>query len=165
VPAGTPPQSVQLTPFASLTRQQPLPSAAQPLVVFRGVIAGGKSATFTLVGEAILRGKAVCVPSASQCQAIELKPGQTEELEYLPPSGAAITYQLQLVSITKSLATEAAARRAFRGESKAGRELLRRIGLAAIPGLRYSTTKGVLMAVGHPAAFAALSHAVARRRP
>ena len=32
-------------------------SSSQPLVVFRGVLAGGKSATFTLVGEAILRGR------------------------------------------------------------------------------------------------------------
>ncbi len=72
-PAGTPALSAGLTSYESLKRQQPLPSSTQPLIVFRGVIAGGKSATFTLVGEAILRGSAACLPSASQCQAIDLK--------------------------------------------------------------------------------------------
>ena len=113
IPAGLTAASAQLTPYANLKRQQPLPSAKQPLVVFRGVTAGGKSATFTLVGEAILRGGAKCLPSASQCQAIDLKTGQTEELEYLPPTGAAVTYELQLVDITSTKATASAARSAF----------------------------------------------------
>ncbi|MFI4985346.1 MAG: hypothetical protein ACHP93_00965 [Solirubrobacterales bacterium] len=165
VPAGTPPASAQLTPYLNLKRQAPLPSSKQPLVVFRGVTSGGKSATFTLVGEAILRGAAKCLPSASQCQAIELKTGQSEEFEYLPPTGAAVTYELQLSSITSTKATASAARRAFRGESKAGRELLRRIGLVALPGLRYSQAKGVLVLVRHRA-FGARAHtALARKRP
>jgi len=162
LPAGTLPASAQLTPYENLKRQAPLPSSKQPLVVFRGVTAGGKSATFTLVGEAILRGAAKCLPSASQCQAIELKVGHSEEFEYLPPTGAAVTYELELVSITSSKATASAARRAFRGESKAGRELLRRIGLVALPGLRYSQAKGVLVLVRHRA-FTARAHVAITR--
>jgi hypothetical protein len=161
-PAGTPPVSAQLTPYENLTRQQPLPSTGPPLVVFRGVIAGGKSATFTLVGEAILRGPAACLPSASQCQAIDLQPGQTEELEYIPLGSAAVVYQLQVVSITSSKATASAARRAFHGESKMGLELLRHAGLEALPGLRYSGASGVLVFPRHPAS-AARARAAARR--
>lgn len=157
LPAGTPAASAQLTTYENLKRKLPLPSAKQPLVVFRGVTAGGKSATFTLIGEAILRGAAKCLPSASQCQAVELKTGQSEEFEYLPPTGAAVTYDLKLLSITSTKATASAARRAFRGESKAGRELLRRIGLIALPGLRYSQAKGVLVPVRR-AAFTARAH-------
>jgi hypothetical protein len=145
IPAGLTAASAQLVPYVNLKRQAPLPSAKLPLVVFRGVTAGGKSATFTLVGEAILRGVAKCLPSASQCQAIELKTGQSEEFEYLPPTGTAVTYELQLVDITATKATASAARSAFQGESKAGRQLLRRIGLIALPGLRYSQAKGVLV--------------------
>jgi hypothetical protein len=144
-PAGTPPLTAQLTPYDDLKRQQPLPDAKQPLIVFRGVIAGGKRATFTLVGEAILRGSAVCLPSASQCQAINLRPGQTEELEYIPLGGSAITYQLQIVSITSSKASASAASRSFKRQSKTGLQLLRHAGLTALPGLRYSRTKGVLV--------------------
>jgi hypothetical protein len=162
--AGTPPQSAHLIPYENLKRQQPLPSSSQPLVVFRGVTAGGKSAMFTLVGEAILHGNAACLPSASQCEAIDLKFGQTEELEYLPASGPAITYELQVVSIASSKASTAAAKRAFASESKAGLRLLRRLGLAALPDhLRYSTAKGVLVFAGHPA-FTARAHTAVRPR-
>jgi hypothetical protein len=155
--AATPPQNAALTPFNELKLQQPLPSGSQPLVVFRGVIAGGKSATFTLVGEAILRGPAVCLPSASQCQAIDLKPGQTEELEYLPPGADAVIYELNVVSISSGKAKLSSAHSAFGGESKTGLELLRRSGLQGLSGLRYSTTKGVLVFAGKHA-FAARAH-------
>jgi hypothetical protein len=157
---ATPPQSAALTPFNELKLQQPLPSNSQPLVVFRGVLAGGKSATFTLVGEAILRGPAKCLPSASQCQAIDLRPGQTEELEYLPPGAAAVTYELNIVSISSSKAKLSSAHSAFSGESKTGLELLRRTGLQGLSGLRYSTAKGVLVFAGKHA-FAARAHIAA----
>ncbi len=160
VPAGSPVPAPNLTAYANLTRQQPLPSVTQPLVVFRGVIAGGKSASFTLVGEAILRGTGVCRPSTTQCQAIDLKLGETEELEYVPPEGAPVVYQLRLVSVTTSKITASAARRAFTGESKAGSRLLNSIGLSALPGLRYSSAHGVLVFAGHPA-FAARAHVAA----
>ncbi len=156
-PAGTSPLSADLTPYEDLKRQQPLPSVQQPLIVFRGVIAGGKSATFTLVGEAILRGNAACLPSASQCQAIDLKPGQSEELEYIPLGGSAVVYQLQVVSITPSKASASTARRVFGGESKSGLELLRHTGLQSLPFLRYSAAKGVLVFAGHKA-FSARAH-------
>ncbi len=151
VPAGTPAPGPNLTPYDNLKRQQPLPSVAQPLVVFRGVIAGAKSATFTLVGEAILRGSAACHPSASQCQAIDLKLGEVEELEYVPPQGAPIVYQLKLSSITASKASASAARRKFGDQSKTGLQLLRTVGLSALPGMRYSNAKGVLVFAGRPA--------------
>jgi hypothetical protein len=162
-PGSTTP-STPLTPFENLKRQQPLPSDSQPLVVFRGVLAGGKSATFTLVGEAILRGDGKCLPNATQCQAIDLKPGQTEELEYTPPGGVAVNYQLQVVRIKSSKAAASAARRAFHGESKTGLALLHNAGLETLPGLRYSAAKGVLVfAGGHTYAartptFAASAH-------
>jgi hypothetical protein len=159
-PAGTPPLSAQLTPYDDLKRQQPLPSTAQPLIVFRGVTAGGKSATFTLVGEVILRGQGACQPDASQCLAIDLKPGQYEELEYVPPEGAAVVYQLQVVKIDTSKASAAAAHAAFASESKAGIQFLRTSGLQALPGMRYSPDKGVLVFSHHPA-FIARAHAAA----
>jgi hypothetical protein len=159
-PAGTPPLSAQLTPYDNLKRQQPLPSTAQPLIVFRGVTAGGKSATFTLVGEVILRGQGACQPDASQCLAIDLKPGQYEELEYVPPEGAAVVYQLQVVKIDSTKASAAAARAAFGSESKAGIQFLRTAGLDALPGMRYSPDKGVLV-FAHHSAFVARAHAAA----
>jgi hypothetical protein len=163
IPSGTLPQTAQLTPYESLKLLTPLPSPQQPLVVFRGVTSAGRSATFTLVGEAILQGSAACLPSASQCQAIDLKPGVSEQLEYLTPNGETVTYELRVVSIVASKASATGAKSVLRGESKPGRELLRRAGLVAVPDLRYSSQVGVLVFAAHPA-LAARARAAARRR-
>jgi hypothetical protein len=160
VPAGSPSPSPTLTPYEHLKRQQPLPSSTQPLVVFRGVTAGGKSASFTLVGEAILRGGATCLPNPAQCEVIDLKQGQVEELEYVPLEGAPVVYQLQVVSIDASKASASAARRIFHTQSQEGLQFLRASGLSALPGLRYSAEKGVLVFAGHRA-FAARAHVAA----
>lgn len=169
-PAGTPVLSAGLTSYEDLKRQQPLPSSTQPLIVFRGVVAGGKSATFTLVGEAILRGSAACLPSASQCQAIDLKEGDTEELEYVPLGGTSIAYELHVVKIEAIKAKAAKAAKAAKiasvadgsgGESKAGLQILRKYGLMAVPGLRYSSDGSVLVFRGADRAFAARAHASA----
>jgi hypothetical protein len=158
--AGTPAPSAPLTAYDDLERQQPLPDAKQPLIVFRGVIAGGKSATFTLVGELIPRGSAKCLPSVAQCQAIDLKAGAAEELEYVPLGGTAVTYELEVVKIERvkakaagrasaagkaSTATVSNAANAFEAESKAGAALLRQAGLTEIPGLRDSADGSVLV--------------------
>jgi len=144
-PATATPPGTPLTPYAKLKLQTPLPSAGQPLVVFRGVTSGGKSATFTIVGETILHGNASCLPSASQCQAIDLKAGQSEQLEVLE-SGLTLTYELRVVSITSSKASASSVKNLLlHGVSKAGSELLRHAGLVSIPYLSYSSQPGVLV--------------------
>jgi hypothetical protein len=154
LPAATTP----LTPYENLKLLTPLPSAKEALIVFRGVTAGGKSATFTVVGEAILHGNATCLPSAAQCEAIDLRPAQSEQLETLSPTGQAVDYELQIVSITSAEASSAAFKSVLRGESKAGRELLSRSKLVAIPDLRYSSQAGVLVFAGHPAVAVGARH-------
>jgi hypothetical protein len=158
LPAGVTPQTAQLTPFENLKLLAPLPSAAQPLLVFRGVTVGGKSATFTLVSEAILHGQGVCLPSTTQCEAIDLRSGQTEQLEYVSATGQPVTYELRIVSIHSSKASSAAVKNILRGESKAGRELLGHAGLDAIPDLRYSSQAGVLVFASHRAFAAGRRH-------
>jgi hypothetical protein len=151
VPAETPAEGVQLTPYENLKLYTPLPSAQLALVAFRGVTADGKSATFTLVGEVILHGPATCLPSDSQCQAIELQASQSEQLEYITSGGTAVTYELRVVSIVKGTASSASAKSLLSEQSTPGRELLRREGLMTLPGLRYATDTGVLVFAGHPA--------------
>ncbi len=163
IPAGVSQADATLTPFLNLPLLSPLPSAKQSLLVFRGVTAGGKSATFTLVSEAILHGNATCLPSAAQCQAIDLAPGQTEQLEYISPTGEVTVYELRIVSIEAAKASAAAVKNLLHKESKAGRELLRQSGLEAIPYLRNSTQAGVLVFSGHGAR-AARAHVAAQQR-
>jgi hypothetical protein len=160
-PVGTPPQSIPLTAFDNLTRLYPLAVDGEAPLVFAGATAGGASAIFTVVREVFLHGPAVCHPSASQCQAIQLSPGQSEELEYTPPSGQALVYRLELVSIAAVKASAAKAASVFHATSPAGRALLRSAGLSALPGLRYSTAAGVIVLRAHRA-FAA--HAASRHR-
>jgi hypothetical protein len=168
-PAGANAETVTLTPYENLKLQTPLPSAKQALIVFRGVTAGGKSATFTLLGEAILHGHGACLPNASQCQAIDLKPGQFEQLEYLGSDGTVTTYELRVVSITAAEAASASASasaasvKAGWAESKAGKELLRHSGLLALPFLRYSSQPGVLVFAPHKAS-SAHHHSTAQSR-
>lgn len=149
VPPGTPAQSVQLTPYENLETNTPLPSSKQPLLVFRGVTAGGKSAIFTVIGEVILHGQATCTPSASQCQAIELMQGQSEELELAPLGGQSVTYELQLVSISSTKTSVAHVATRADSEAKVARELLRGEGLLALPGLRDSSEPGVFVRTAH----------------
>ena len=113
--------------------------------------------------EAILHGPGSCLPSATQCQAVELKPKQSEQLEYLTSSGQTVTYELQVVSIDAGKASAASAAGALHGESKAGRELLRRAGLTALDGLHFSAKAGVL-AFSARGASSARAHAARRPR-
>jgi len=160
IPAGTAANTALLTPFVNIKLLTPLPDSKQPRIVYRGVTAKGKSATFTLVGEAILHGTAACLPSASQCQAIDLQAGNSEQLEYLTPSGETVLYELRVASITAVKASSASVKSLLRGESKVGRELLRHAGLTAIPFLRYSSQAGVLVFAGRGASVAR-AHAAA----
>jgi len=156
-PVGTPEGEQALTPYENLKLLAPLPSASQPLIIYRGVTSGGKYAAFTLVSEPFLKGQGKCLPSEEQCQAIELAPGQAEALEYVPATGSPVIYELQVVNITASKGSSSSVGSILRSESKAGRELLKHEGLVALPGLRYSRAQGVLVLAGHPA-FKAHAH-------
>jgi hypothetical protein len=158
LPAGVTALTASLTPFENLKLLTPLPSDKLPLIIFRGVTAGGKSATFSLVSEAILHGPAACLPSTTQCEAIDLRESQSEQLEYLSPTGVAELYELRIVSIVSSQASSATIKSIYRGESKVGRELLGHAGLEAIPDLSYSSQPGVLVFAAHRASAASRRH-------
>jgi hypothetical protein len=143
VPAGGATPGTELTPFVNIPLLTPLPSSQLPLIVFRGVTTGGKSATFTVVGEVILHGSATCLPSPEQCEAIDVAPGKTELMEFIPSSGPTQVYELRVVSIAAEKASKASLHSLMDSESKVGRELLRSSGHLSIPFLHY-TSQGVL---------------------
>ncbi|MGA2165201.1 MAG: hypothetical protein ABSH36_12125, partial [Solirubrobacteraceae bacterium] len=105
----TPGQLAQLTPYPDLKRLQQLPSAQDVRLVFSGARGNGKGAVFALSREAILKGPATCIPSAEQCEAIDLEAGQSEELAYLEPDGQSVPYELKVLTITKESSTASAA--------------------------------------------------------
>ena len=144
--AGSPAADANLKPHAELKLLTPLPSKSVALVVYRGVKPSSKSATFTVAGEAILAGNGVCKPSPTQCEAIALKAGQSEQLQYLPAGSQTVrSYELRVISISAAEATAATVASLWKGESAAGLEVLRAGELLALPGLRTTTVAGVLV--------------------
>jgi hypothetical protein len=102
VPAGTTAAVTGLRPYGNLVTVTPLPSASENLIELIAVSGTIKAARFKFMKPMIPTGVAKCIPSPTQCEAIDLKPGQFEDLEYAPPGGGpAVLYQLQLYSITE----------------------------------------------------------------
>jgi hypothetical protein len=141
--------SPELKSYAGLKRLEPLPSASNSLIVNTGVSSGGKAAIFTLVHEAILSGAAACLPSASQCEMLDMAPGTTEQLNFLAASGQTVFYQLKVLSITQSVENAAAAARFNARVSRAGQSLLHRDGPPILEQLRFAQDKGVLVYTPH----------------
>jgi hypothetical protein len=108
--APPPGQDPQLTPYTDLSKVTPLPSKENQLIAFAGVKGSGKDALFTLLQPAILKGNGVCLPSAAQCESIDLSVGQTEELSFVNASGQTVVYLLQVISIEKGEASAHEAR-------------------------------------------------------
>lgn len=164
---ATPAPAPQLKTYADMPVDEPLPNKSNTQLVFMGVLLRtGKEAVFALTGEAILHGNATCVPSAAQCQAIRLAPGQSETLESIEPNGSPVTYELKLVSIARTESSASAARAhvaVVRGEPQAGRELLQQDGLTTVSGLKYSPEEGGFVLPGQPA-FSTRAHLAAQPR-
>ncbi len=162
---GTPAAEANLTPYENLKLNQLIPSKKSPIVAFRGILSDGQSAAFTLVGEVIPRGLGVCKPSPIDCQTVDLKVGQTEELETVDAAGQAVNYELQIASIvfvTTAKASAASNHSYGAGVSHAGSALLRHLHLLALPGLRYSPSTNLLYAPAHAHA-AVRAHAAVLR--
>jgi hypothetical protein len=164
---GTPALPSQLKSYENLAIDQPLPSKANPQLVYLGVLLpAGKAAVFALSGEAILHGNATCLPSATQCRAIALQPKQSELLETFDASNNPVNYEVKLVSITKTVTTASAAKAAHAAlnkPSKAQLELLRQAGVTVLPGLKSSPGSGTLVFL-RPRARSAHAHAALARR-
>jgi hypothetical protein len=126
---ANPGEQPALSPYEDMKRFEPLPSAKRALVVFVGVLSkSGHPALFGLAVPPILRGVGSCYPNDTHCEAIELKVGQSEELEYIKPNGETVAYELKVVGIKRHGASSGAQARALR-ISRVGRRALRHAGL------------------------------------
>jgi hypothetical protein len=105
-----PGQPATLAPYENIKPSQPLPSKQNRLISFERITADGDGAVFAFVVPPILRGTGICLPSASECQSIDLQVGHVEELEYIEADGQAVVYEMKVVSIAKKSAGANAAR-------------------------------------------------------
>ena len=133
----------------NVARLSPLPSSTDPFFIFLGVLEDGKTAVFLISSDAVASGDGKCRPTKDLCETLELKVGDSEFFDVAAGTGGVVQYQLDLVSIRRKKASSAkAARASHLRESTAGREYLRAVVAADLPGLdglTYSTDLGVLM--------------------
>ncbi len=104
-------ETPHLTVYKNVKVGQSLPSKSHPLVVLKRAVTNGKallagkpdtsSATFTLTGfnPPIVSGPGACLPTATQCEAIQLDSNVPEELQFAEPNGQTVTYLLKLTLV------------------------------------------------------------------
>lgn len=107
----------------SLERLQPLPAAAEPVLIYLGVLKDGKTAVFLVDHGVQAIGDGDCRPSPDECETIRLRAGDTEFIDVKDEAGAVTAqYQLDLLKIHLTSTTSA---REAKASSKAGQRLLR----------------------------------------
>jgi hypothetical protein len=137
--------------LSDLERLSPVPSVTNALAEYLGVAKSGRAADFVLNPGVVASGPGTCLPSAKNCQVVELKPGQVEALGQSGPSGTAV-YQGAL-AVTDwgvvSHSSAAAADTARRQESQTGRQLMLASAQPALEKLVYSVAQGVVSLLGN----------------
>ncbi len=98
-------EAPHLVSFAGLPIGAALPSKNDPLVRVKAISASGTSGTATIAlatsRAPIVSGVGICLPSSTECEAVKLSVGQSEELDYLEPDGQTVTYVVKLSAISK----------------------------------------------------------------
>jgi hypothetical protein len=92
-----------------ITRLTPLPSSSSPFLVYLGVKTDHNTATFLVSSQAKPAGQGKCIPSARQCQFLDLKLGQQEAFLVVASSGHVDQYVVKLTAIRLKTTTASGA--------------------------------------------------------
>jgi len=135
--------------LSNLRRLSPVPSATNALAEYLGVAKSGRAADFVLNQGVVASGPGVCLPSTSNCQVLELKPGQVEALGLRALNGIvqgtlAVTNWGVIAHSSTTAATTAR-----RQEDQAGRQLMLAAPQPALEKLVYSVAQGVVSLLGN----------------
>ncbi len=109
----------------NLRRLKPLPSVEQPVLIYLGLRKDNETAVFLVDAGVLAQGDGRCLPSADNCQTIELEPGETEFFDVETDGGSIAQYQLDYVKVRRKKATASQARRAYSATAAGGKEVLR----------------------------------------
>jgi hypothetical protein len=90
-----------LKTLKDVARLSPLPSVDDPFMVYTGVLDDGKTAVFLLSSDAKATGDGKCKPSATDCESVEVKEGDTEFFD-LTVDGEAVQYELDVLEVKKT---------------------------------------------------------------
>lgn len=126
----------------NVKRLAPLPSAADPAILYLGLSEDHKSAVFLVDAGVKTLGDGSCDPAPKNCETLTLKPGQTEFL-----TRGKKQWQLDLIAINTKKTTDAKAAAASRtAVSRSGAKALRAMAGRA-RSYRYDSTSGTLRKV------------------
>jgi hypothetical protein len=132
-----------------IARLTALPSSLDPVLVYMGLLADGKTAVFLVNADATPQGDATCKPKKSECTYVYLQEGETEFFDV--GSGAnIIQYELKVLHIDPHKTTsKSEAKAVYARESKAGRVVLRAAS-ASLGYLHYASYNGTLKVTPEP---------------
>lgn len=128
-----------------LERLSVLPSVQKPLLVELGVLKGGKRVLFAVQNGAALSGPGSCIPGPVDCELLELRPGQLEQLSGQTPGG--VVYSELSISkiVSRKLKSKAAARTARIKTSSAGFSLLKNTTSSVLSLFPYDAKIGAIL--------------------
>lgn len=129
-----------------LERLSVLPGAQQPMVVELGVVKGGDRVLFVVEPGTVVSGPGVCTPGPIDCEIVSLAPGQTEGLSTQTGTGSTpvALFAVNDVSVDH-YPSSAAAGKARREASEAGRRLLANSPLSAVSLFQYDPSVGAVI--------------------
>ncbi len=130
----------------SLQRLSGLPSPELPLLVQLGVLKGGHRALFVVQPGTLVSGPGQCTPGPIDCQIVSLAQNQIETLSTQSSTGQAQVAQFAVTAITAhDDGSVAAANKARRSESAAGRRLLAASRSTALSLFQYEPSLGAVV--------------------
>jgi hypothetical protein len=129
-----------------LSRLSVVPSEQQPLLVELGVLKGGSRVLFLVRPGTAVAGPGLCTPGPIDCEILSLRQDQTERVG-VQSAGDQVTAALfAITGITAvKYPSAAAATKARRSESAAGRALLDRSSAVALSLFRYDASVGTVL--------------------
>ncbi len=130
-----------LDAIESLERLSALPSEQEPLLVYLGVLEGGRHALFAVPPGTVVSGPGACTPGPTDCEILSLSPNQIESLS----TSAGVNVALFTVTAIKveSHPTVASANRARTAFSTFGNTRLDSLSLPALALFEYQPAAGV----------------------
>jgi hypothetical protein len=130
----------------SLKRLSVLPNEKQPLLVYLGVLKGGRDALFVVQPGTVVSGPGKCIPGPTDCEILSLAQERIESLAQSTGSGTSTVALFAVNAIdVDGHASVAAANRARREASAAGSALLAASTLPALPLFEYQPHVGAVV--------------------
>jgi hypothetical protein len=136
--------------LSDVVRLAPLPAAESPELIYLGVLQGGKKAVFLFTNSVKVSNQTAsgltCLPSADDCQIVELAPGQGMKLAPTANTALITTFTFELMSIgATNYSSAAAAKQARDAVSTAGQTLVPLSSSTELQTLRFEDKIGALV--------------------